>query len=94
MVNWMSTAVAKAYDIPNKGLIQEGYDADLVLVDWENFKLVRREDVLSKCGWSPFEGWDLTGWAQVTIVGGQVAFENGHVNASVRGSALRYEAGV
>ena len=91
VVNWMSTAVAKAYDIPNKGLIQEGYDADLVLVDWENFKPVQREDVLSKCGWNPFEGWDLTSWAQVTIVSGQVAFENGQVNASVRGRALQYE---
>ena len=91
VVNWMSTAVAKSFEIPNKGLIQEGYDADLVLVDWENFKPVRREDVLSKCGWSPFEGWDLTGWAQVTIVGGQVAYENGQVNAAVRGSALRFD---
>lgn len=90
VVNWMSTAVAKGFEIPNKGLIQEGFDADLVLVDWENFKPVRREDVLSKCGWSPFEGWDLTGWAQVTIVGGAIAFENGKVNPDVRGSALQF----
>ncbi|NER98350.1 MAG: dihydroorotase, partial [Symploca sp. SIO1B1] len=60
--NWMSTAVAKAYRIPNKGLIAPGYDADLILVDLDNYREVVREEVLSKCGWSSFEGWKLTGW--------------------------------
>lgn len=75
--NWMSTAVAKAYKIPNKGKIEVGYDADLVLVDLENYYPVLREEVLSKCGWSPFEGWELTGWPEYTIVGGKVVYGNG-----------------
>jgi dihydroorotase len=90
--NWMSTAVAKAYHIPKKGLIQSGYDADLVLVDLEHFKEVKREDVLSKCGWNPFEGRSLTGWAIYTVVLGQVAFENGKCNPNVRGKALQFDA--
>jgi dihydroorotase len=90
--NWMSTAVAKAYHIPKKGLIQSGYDADLVLVDLEHFKEVKREDVLSKCGWNPFEGRSLTGWAVYTVVLGQVAFENGKCNPNVRGKALQFDA--
>jgi dihydroorotase len=90
--NWMSTAVAKAYHIPKKGLIQSGYDADLVLVDLEHFKVVKREEVLSKCGWNPFEGRSLTGWAIYTIVLGQVAFENGKCNPNVRGKALQFDA--
>ena len=88
--NWMSTAVAKAYGIPNKGLIEVGYDADLVLVDLEHSKPVVREEVVSKCGWNPFEGWELTGWAVYTIVGGQVAYENGQLNTDVRGQALTF----
>ncbi|EKQ70512.1 dihydroorotase, multifunctional complex type [Leptolyngbyaceae cyanobacterium JSC-12] len=92
VANWMSTAVAKAYRIPNKGAIAPGYDADLVLVDMNNYFPVRREDILSKCGWSPFEGWNLTGWAKVTIVGGQVAYENGKVNSTVRGCALTFDS--
>jgi dihydroorotase len=88
--NWMSTAVAKAYKIPNKGLIQVGYDADLVLVDLENSQPVRREDVQSKCGWNPFEGWDLTGWAVYTIVNGQVVFDHGAIDDAVRGRALSF----
>jgi dihydroorotase len=88
--HWMSTAVAKAYKIPNKGLIEVGYDADLVLVDLENTKPVRREDVQSKCGWNPFEGWDLTGWAVYTIVNGQVVYDNGAIDDTVRGRALTF----
>ena len=89
--HWMSTAVAQGYQIPNKGAIAPGYDADLVLVDLNTYHPVRREEVLSKCGWSPFEGWDLTGWPVYTIVGGQVVFEKGKVNTEVRGQALQFE---
>ncbi len=90
--HWMSTAVAKAYQIPNKGAIAPGYDADLVLVDLESYRPVTREDLLTKCGWSPFEGWELTGWPVVTIVGGQVVYENGQVDSEVRGQALQFGA--
>ena len=90
--NWMSTAVAKAYKIPNKGKIEVGYDADLILVDLDNYHPVLREEVLSKCGWNPFEGWELTGWPQYTIVGGKVAYAQGKLNTEVRGQALRFDA--
>ncbi|XHU95705.1 MAG: dihydroorotase [cyanobacterium endosymbiont of Rhopalodia gibba] len=91
VANWMSTAVAKSYKIPNKGLIKPGYDADLVLVDLENYVPVKRENLQTKCGWSPFEGWELTGWPIVTIVGGQVVYERGKLNTNVRGNSLKFE---
>ncbi|MGF1674172.1 MAG: dihydroorotase [Rivularia sp. (in: cyanobacteria)] len=91
VVNWMSTAVATAYSIPNKGLISPGYDADLVLVDLNSRKKVHREELVSKCGWSPFEGWNLTGWPVTTIVGGEVVYHNGELNTSIRGRALTFE---
>ncbi|URD50241.1 dihydroorotase [Chroococcidiopsis sp. CCNUC1] len=88
--HWMSTAVAKAYKIPNKGAIAPGYDADLVLVDLNNYHPVRREELQTKCGWSPFEGWNLTGWAAYTIVGGQLVYDRGKLNTQVRGQALSF----
>jgi dihydroorotase len=88
--NWMSTAVAKAYQIPNKGAIEPGYDADLVLVDLDNYRPVLREELQTKCGWSPFEGWNLTGFPVVTIVGGQIVYEYGKLHAEVRGQALSF----
>lgn len=92
VANWMSAAVAKAYKIPNKGKIAPGFDADLVLVDLDNYRLVVREEMVTKCGWSPFEGWNLTGWPVVTVVGGKVVFEKGKLDTTVRGEALRFDA--
>ncbi|MEA5550482.1 dihydroorotase [Anabaena cylindrica UHCC 0172] len=90
VANWMSKAVAVAYGIPNKGEITPGYDADLVLVDLNNYREVKREEVLSKCGWSPFEGWNLTGWPVTTIVGGEIVYDQGQVNTEIRGQALTF----
>ncbi|BAY18621.1 dihydroorotase, multifunctional complex type [Anabaenopsis circularis NIES-21] len=90
VVHWMSQAVAQAYRIPNKGVIAPGYDADLVLVDLDTYRPVRREELLTKCGWSPFEGWNLTGWPVTTIVGGQIVYEQNQVNTNVRGQALTF----
>jgi len=87
---WMSTNVAKAYGIPHKGEIKVGWDADLVLVDLQTSKPVRREELLTKSRWSPFEGWQLTGWPIVTIVGGEVVYANGVVNQQIRGKALEF----
>jgi dihydroorotase len=92
VANWMSTAVAKAYKIPNKGKIAPGFDADLVLVDLEKYRPVIGEEMASKCGWSSFEGWNLTGWPVVTVVGGQVVFDRGKLDTNVRGEALTFDA--
>ncbi|MEG4280339.1 dihydroorotase [Microcoleus sp. MON1_C1] len=92
VANWMSAAVAKAYKIPNKGAISPGFDADLVLVDLEKYRPVVGAEMASKCGWSPFEGWSLTGWPVVTVVGGKVVFENGKLDTNVRGEALTFDA--
>ncbi|MEG4326361.1 dihydroorotase [Microcoleus sp. AT3-A2] len=90
--HWMSAAVAKAYKIPNKGAIAPGFDADLVLVDLEKYRPVVGAEMASKCGWSSFEGWSLTGWPVVTVVGGKVVFENGKLDTNVRGEALTFDA--
>jgi dihydroorotase len=90
VANWMSTAVAKAYNIPNKGSIEVGYDADLVLVDVTNYHLLDRASLETKCGWSPFEGWNLTGYPVYTIVNGNVVFEKGTIHSEVKGKALKF----
>ncbi len=88
--HWMSTAVAQAYGIPRKGSIAPGFDADLVLVDLATYHPVRREDLQTKCGWSPFEGWQLTGWPVMTLVGGQLVYDHGTIYSDVRGQALTF----
>ena len=90
VAHWTSSAVAQAYGIPNKGALAPGYDADLVLVDLNTYHPVRREELLTKCGWSPFEGWNLTGWPVVVIVGGQIVYHKGELYTDVRGQALTF----
>jgi dihydroorotase len=90
--NWMSAAVAKAYNIPKKGAISIGYDADLILVDVENYHTVERADLETKCGWSPFEGWNLTGFPIYTIVNGHIVYDRGKIDAEVKGKALQFNA--
>jgi dihydroorotase len=87
---WMSSAVAQAYKIPDKGLITPGYDADLILVDLNTYRPVLREELLTKCRWSPFEGWNLTGWTVLTMVNGEIVYRNGKVNTQIRGKALNF----
>jgi dihydroorotase len=88
--HWMSTAVATAYGIPNKGSIEIGYDADLVLVDVDNYHTVERADLETKCGWSPFEGWNLTGYPVYTIVNGHIVYERGKIYTDIKGKALQF----
>lgn len=70
---------AKIFRIKNKGLLKEGYDADLVIADIEKRQAVRSEDLLTKCKWSPFEGKILKGWPVATIINGNVVYDNGQI---------------
>jgi len=70
---------AKIFRIKNKGLLKEGYDADLVIADLDKRQAVRNEDLLTKCRWSPFEGKILKGWPMTTIVNGNVVYDNGEI---------------
>ncbi len=70
---------ARIFGIKNKGKLEIGYDADLVLVDMNMEKTIEREMVLSKCGWSPYEGYKLKGWPIMTVVGGEIVCENRQV---------------
>jgi dihydroorotase len=63
----------------------------LVLVDLENYRSVERSELQTKCGWSSFEGWSLTGNPVVTIVLGKVVYDHGQLNTNVRGEALVFD---
>ncbi|MEZ6059270.1 MAG: dihydroorotase [Planctomycetaceae bacterium] len=90
VVKWMSEAPARVWNIRNKGRIAEGFDADLVLVDLNKTQTIRNEDQLTKSGWSPWHGTELTGWPVRTWVMGQTVFQNGRVDTSVRGREAAY----
>jgi len=88
IVEKTSHRVADLFAIRDRGYIREGYFADLVLIDHLKPTTVRREDVLSKCGWSPFEGDTFRSSIVTTIVNGVVAYEDGRVTEAVAGQRL------
>ena len=91
VVEKMSHAPAICFQIADRGFIREGFNADLVLVDMNNSTTVTKENILYKCGWSPFEGHQFPAAIRYTFVNGAVAYENGIVNASVRGQRLKFK---
>ncbi len=90
VLKWMVTGPIDAYGVLNKGVLEEGYDADLTVVDIKNYRIVRDRNMFTKVRWNPFAGQHLTGWPIWTVVGGQIAYANGRVNENVRGTPVKF----
>lgn len=82
--------VAILFEIEKRGFIRPGYHADLVIVDLDNPWTVEKANVLSKCGWSPFEGHTFRSKVTHTIVSGHIVFENGIFHESQKGQRLKF----
>jgi dihydroorotase len=78
------------FRIQERGYIREGYFADLVLVDLNQPWEVKKENILSKCGWSPFEGDTFKSKVSHTIVSGHLAYENGVLHENQPGKRLLF----
>ena len=76
---------AKIMKIEKRGKLQEGYFADVIVVDTKKEWIVGIDDTIeSKCGWTPYENWRLKGKNIMTIVNGEVVYENGKINENVK----------
>jgi len=64
---------------PRKGVIQVGSDADMVICDMNKEKTITQEEVYSKCGWTPFEGWKVKGVPICTIVRATPVMKDGKI---------------
>ncbi|AFD05824.1 dihydroorotase [Solitalea canadensis] len=87
----MAHNVAICFNIEKRGFIREGYWADLVLVDLNNPWSVTKDNILYKCGWSPFEGQEFSAKVTHTIVSGNLAYENGRLNHTNKGQRLLFD---
>lgn len=90
VVEKMAHAPATLFRIDRRGYVRPGYYADLVLVDPQHAWTVSRENILSKCGWSPFEGYTFHHAVDTTFVNGEIAYQRGQVNDALRGRELKY----
>lgn len=90
LVKKMCHAPADIFEIYNRGYLRKGYFADFVLLSPDMPHTVTSKDVLSKCGWSPFEGFTFNWSVRQTWVNGQCVYKDGVLNDAVRGKALRF----
>lgn len=90
IVNKICHAPAERFDLVERGYLREGYWADITLVDLSGGNTVKKEDVLSKCGWSPFEEYSFRSRIDATIINGVVMYQNGSILSDQKGMALAY----
>lgn len=90
VVEKMSHTPAICFQVAERGYVREGYYADLVLVDMNKPTTVAKENILYKCGWSPFEGHSFPSSIKYTLVNGHVAYENGKIDDTVKGKRILY----
>jgi dihydroorotase len=90
LVDLTSAGPARVYGVKRKGRIAVGYDGDLVLVDLKKRQTIRNENIASKCGWTPFDGMEITGWPVMTILRGYPIMQDGEVLGQALGQPVGF----
>lgn len=90
LVEKMCHTPAAIFGIYQRGYLRKGYNADFVLVDPNGKKTITKDDIISICGWSPFEGTTFDWSVRQTWVNGECVYNDGKFNDEIRGKALRF----
>ena len=90
LINLVCENPVKIFGIKNKGFIKKDYDADFTIVDMNKKILIKNENIESKCGWSPFNGFEFKGTPMFTIVSGKIKMQNGKVIGEPEGTPLLF----
>ncbi|HJS80815.1 MAG TPA: dihydroorotase [Vitreimonas sp.] len=80
----------RVFGIAKKGRIAVGYDADFTIVDMKARRAIRAEDQATRCGWTPFDGFEAQGWPMATIIRGNVVMRDGEIVAPASGEPMRF----
>ena len=84
---------ARLFGIMGKGRLAAGYDADFTVVDLAARRTITDSWIASKCGWTPYDGMELTGWPIMTIVRGAVVMRDSELGGAAGGQTLRFWEG-
>ena len=91
IVKLMCHNPAELYQIKGRGFIREGYYADLVLVDLNHEKVIKNDDMLYKCGWTPYDGMKVKSNVTHTFVNGKLVYHDGKIEDNIFGKPLEFE---
>ncbi|RDI55072.1 dihydroorotase [Microvirga subterranea] len=90
-VDLTSAGPKRLFGIARKGRIAVGYDADFTVVDLKRVETITNSWIASKCGWTPYDGKQVTGWPIGTVVRGNVVMWDGALEAPSLGETVRFE---
>lgn len=91
LVDLWSHAPARVFGLRHKGFIRLGYDADFTIVDLKQKHTINNQDIVSKCGWTPFHGKELTGKPLYTIIRGNIVMQEGKIIGEPTGKPLVFD---
>ena len=92
MVDLMAAGPARVYGAVGKGRLAAGYDADFTLVDMKRRRRIESAWIVSPCGWTPFDGREVTGWPVATIVRGRVVMQDDEVLGEPGGRLVSFRS--
>lgn len=90
-VDLTSAGPKRLFGIAKKGRIAVGYDADFTVVDLKRVETITNAWIASKCGWTPYDGKQVTGWPIGTVVRGNVVMWDGALETPSHGEVVRFE---
>ncbi len=89
-VDLTSAGPARIFSIAGKGRIALGYDADFTIIDPKAKNRISNMWIASRCGWTPFDGLEVTGWPVATVVRGNIVMREGELLGEPIGTAVRF----
>ena len=89
-IDLTSAGAQRVFGTANKGRMAVSYDADLTIVDLKAKRTITQDQQATRCGWTPFDGVEATGWPMATIVRGQVVMQDGELIGSAHGRPVRF----
>ena len=94
IVEKMCHAPAQCFKIRDRGYIDEGYAADIAIIDPSRDWVLNKTDILYKCGWSPLEGKRFKGAVSHTVVNGHIVYQNGEFIVPGKGDRLLFASSI
>ncbi|HWF00160.1 MAG TPA: dihydroorotase [Caulobacteraceae bacterium] len=91
LVDLTSHGPQRVFGIAGKGRVAEGYDADLTIVDLAARRTLRHEDMATRSGWTPFDGFEARGWPKATIIRGRVVMRDDEIVLAHAGQPVRFQ---
>lgn len=89
-IDLTSAGAQRVFGTAGKGRMAEGYDADLTLVDLKTRRTITHDQQASRCGWTPFDGFEAKGWPMATVVRGRVVMQDGELTGTAHGRPVRF----